>query len=59
MGGECGTDGRQERCIEGFCEQNPRKRGHLVDLAVDGRIILILIFNEVGWGHELDWSGSV
>jgi len=40
----------------GFWWGNLRERDHLVDKAVDVRIILKLIFRS-GLGYELDWCG--
>jgi hypothetical protein len=42
-----------EACA-GFWWENLRESDHLVDPVVDGRIILIWIFLEVGCG--MDWS---
>jgi len=53
MGGACSTYGG-ELCI-GFWWGNPRKRDHLEDPGVDGRIILRWIFRKEGVGV---WTGS-
>jgi len=45
----CGTQGRLERCIQGFGEEL-KERDHLEDLGLDGRIILKLVFKK--WGGE-------
>jgi hypothetical protein len=37
----------------GFCWEYLRERGHLVDLGIDGRIILKWLFKKLGWG--MDW----
>jgi len=44
MGGACTTYGGEERRIQGFGGGNLRKRDHLEDPSVDGRIILTWIF---------------
>jgi hypothetical protein len=36
----------------------PEEGDHLEDAGVDGRIILKWIFERLGWGRRLDWSGS-
>jgi hypothetical protein len=46
MGGACGTYGRQEGCIQSFGGEHLRERDRLEDLAIDGRIILKLIFKK-------------
>jgi hypothetical protein len=40
MGGACGMNGRQDRCIQGLGGGDLREQDHLTDLCVDGRIIL-------------------
>jgi hypothetical protein len=47
--------GRAE-LFTGFWWGNLRKRGHLEDIGVDGRIILRWIFRKRR-GHGLVWSG--
>jgi len=42
----------------GFWWGKPRKRDHLEDPSVDGRIILTWIFRSGMWGHGLDRCGS-
>jgi len=39
MGGACSAYGGEERCILGFGGGNLRKKDHLEDPGVDGRII--------------------
>jgi hypothetical protein len=36
----------------------PKGRGHLLDPAVDGRIILRCIFRKWDVGYGLDWASS-
>jgi hypothetical protein len=43
MGGTRATYGRQEGCIQGFCEKILRERDH-----VNGNIILKWILNDLG-----------
>jgi hypothetical protein len=38
--------------------EKPEVRNHFEDPGIDGRIILKLILQRVGWGHGLDRSGS-
>jgi len=45
----------EERCVQGCGGGDLRERDHLADLAVDGRIILILIFKN-GMGA---WTGLI
>jgi hypothetical protein len=49
--------GREELCT-GFFWGNLRKRDHLADPDLDGRIILRWIFRKWDVGHGLDRSGS-
>jgi hypothetical protein len=39
MGGACSMDGRDKKCIQ-YCLENLKRRNHLKELGVDGRIIL-------------------
>jgi hypothetical protein len=55
-GGECGTYGRQERCIQGSGGRNLRKRDNLEYLVVDKRIILKWIY--LKW-HGEAWTGLI
>jgi hypothetical protein len=48
----------EERCNAGFWWGNLRERDPLEDPDVDGRIILILMFEKWVGGHRLDRSGS-
>jgi hypothetical protein len=54
MGGECGTYGGEERCIQRFGVRKLRVRDHLENPGVDGKIILRWIFRK--W--EGAWTGS-
>jgi len=54
VSGACSTYGGQERCIQGFGGGDLMEKDHLEDLAVDGRIILKVIFNN--WDVEV-WTG--
>jgi hypothetical protein len=53
MDGVCSADGGEER----FWWGNVRKRDHLVDPGIDGRIILRWIFMKWDVGYGLDLSG--
>jgi hypothetical protein len=57
MGGACSGCGCGERRVQGFREKNLRKRDHLGDPGVDGRILLKCIFREwdVGVWTALGW----
>jgi hypothetical protein len=44
MGGDCGTYGEEERCIQGFVRK-PEREGHSEKLGL-GRIILQWIFKK-------------
>jgi hypothetical protein len=57
MGGACSAYGRREEACTGFWWENLRKRDHLVDPYVDGRIILRRIFRkrDVGVWTGLSW----
>jgi hypothetical protein len=50
MGGTCGTNGRQEKCIQGFGEGDLRERDHVEDLGVDGVNIKV---------DQVDWGGGM
>jgi hypothetical protein len=52
MGKVCGTYGRRDRCAEGFGEGDLRKRDHLQNLGLDGRIILKCIYKK--WNGGMD-----
>ena len=54
MVGSCSTYVEGERCVQGFGGEGD----HLEDIGVNGRIILKMDLQEVGWGHALDRSGS-
>jgi hypothetical protein len=41
MGWVCGTYGREERCVKGFCWGDLKERGHMEDLSVYNNIIII------------------
>ena len=55
MGGTRSTYGGEEKCVQGFGGGNLRKRDHLDDPGVDGRIILKWIFRKWGVGA---WTES-
>ena len=55
MGGECGTYGRQERCIQGFGGGGVREREYLEDLGLN-RIILKWTLKK--WDREA-WTGFI
>jgi hypothetical protein len=44
---------RQERCIQGFCGEDLKDRGHLEDEGVDRRTILKWIFKRWNVGIDL------
>ena len=50
----CGTEGRQERSIQGFGGTDPKERNHLQDLGLDRTIILKWIFKK--WDGK-SWTG--
>ena len=52
MGGACSTYGGKRRGYTGFWGGNLKKRDHLEDRVVDGRIILRWVFRKWGWGTE-------
>jgi hypothetical protein len=54
MGRACSIYGRQERCIQRFVEKTIRKRQHLEELGLDGRIILKWKFKSGIGNHEID-----
>jgi hypothetical protein len=54
MGGECGT--YRGRLLAGFWWRYLRGRDHLEELAVDGRILLKLIFKNWIWSA---WTGLI
>jgi hypothetical protein len=58
MGGACSRYGGEESCIQGFGWGNLRKRDHLGDPGVDGRIILRWIFRKWDVGYRLDRAAS-
>jgi hypothetical protein len=53
MGEECGTYGRQYRCIQDFGRGDLMEREHFEDLGLDGRIILKMFFKNLDGG--VDW----
>jgi len=40
IGGTLSTHKRDDKCIQYFGLENPKRRGHLEDLGLDGKIIL-------------------
>jgi hypothetical protein len=52
MGGVCTAYGGEDRCIQGFGE-DLRKKVHLQDRSVGGRIIRIWLFKK--WDGCTDW----
>jgi hypothetical protein len=40
MGKACNMNGRDEKCIQDFCQKNVKVGDLLEDLGIDGRIIL-------------------
>jgi hypothetical protein len=50
----CGTRGRQEEVHTEFWEGNLMERDHLVDVRVDGRIILEWILKKWDGAYGLD-----
>jgi hypothetical protein len=55
MGGACSAYGGEERRIQGFGGETWRKKDHLGNPVIDGRIILRWIFRK--WDVGL-WTGS-
>jgi hypothetical protein len=58
LGGHLALLGRRDMHT-GFWWENPRKKYHLKDERINGRIILKYIFNKWDRGHGLDWSDTV
>ena len=56
MGGACSAYGGGERHTQGFLSGNLKKRDHLGDAGVDGRIILKWIFRK--WNGGV-WTGFI
>ena len=54
MGGACSAYGGGERHTQGFLSGNLKKRDHLGEAGVDGRIILKWIFRKWNVG-VMDW----
>jgi hypothetical protein len=53
-GGACGIYGRTGEVHTGFWLAKLRESDHLIDLGIDGRIILKWIFRMWDGGHGLD-----
>jgi hypothetical protein len=56
MGGECSTHGGEERFIRLFFVRKHGEKDRLEDAAIDGRIIIRLIFRKWDGGHV---TGSI
>ena len=56
MDGICSTYQAEESYVQDFRWGNPRKRGYLKDIGVDGKVILKYILKtQVGWA----WGGLI
>jgi hypothetical protein len=52
IGGACGTYGREERCIQGFCG-TPEGKSPLERPRHKWETIIKMYLQNVGWGHGL------
>jgi len=58
MGGECSTYGGRGDVHTGFCCGTVRRRDHLEDSGVEGRVKIKWILRKWGVGAGLDRAGS-
>jgi hypothetical protein len=57
VGGACGTQGRGEKSVQGFGGKARRKKDHLEDQGVGGKMGSEWIFGRLAWGVWIgfDW----
>jgi hypothetical protein len=58
MGGACSTFGGTGEGHVGFGWCKLKERVHLEYLDLDGNLVFKMDLKGIGWGLELDWSGS-